>query len=410
MRYRRYDPERDRKDVYRIWLEVGWLEASEKNEAACYRFFDQSDVFVAEVHGEAEAMAATMPGDVRYLDEELSFCGVTAVATSRVARRQGFAGRLTAQAVASAAAEGVHVAGLGMFEQGFYNRLGFGTGSYEHWVHFDPGTLRVPRRARIPRRLSVADWEAIHASRLSRMRCHGSCNLLPDAATRSEMEFASNGYGLGYYDDPNGELTHHLWGQARGENGPYSVWWTSYRTYDQLLELLALLQGLGDQIHLVRMREMPGIQFQDLLAEPFKHRRVSARSEFENRMRAMAYWQVRICDLAGALAQTHLACEPVRFNLRLHDPIADYLDGDAPWRGLSGEYVVTLGPESAARAGTDAGLPVLVASVGAFSRMWFGVRPATTLAATDELAGPPDLLAALDEALRLPLPTFDWDF
>jgi len=38
------------------------------------------------------------------------------------------------------------------------------------------------------------------------------------------------------------------------------------------------------------------------------------------------------------------------------------------------------------------------------------VRPATGLAVTDALSGPPELLAALDETLRLPAPVTDWAF
>ncbi len=36
---------------------------------------------------------------------------------------------------------GAELAGLGMFEQGFYNKLGFGTLAYENWVSFDPANL-----------------------------------------------------------------------------------------------------------------------------------------------------------------------------------------------------------------------------------------------------------------------------
>jgi hypothetical protein len=42
--------------------------------------------------------------------------------------------------------------------------------------------------------------------------------------------------------------------------------------------------------------------------------------------------------------------------------------------------------------------------------LWLGVRPATGLAVTDELSGPPELLEALDWVLRLPDPKPDWDF
>ena len=99
----------------------------------------------------------------------------------------------------------------------------------------------------------------------------------------------------------------------------------------------------------------------------------------------------------------------VRFNLCLDDPIERYLNGGT-WRGVGGDYVVTLGGESHAAPGGEVALPTLAASVGAFTRLWLGVRPATGLAVTDDLAGPPDLLAQLDRVLCLPEPKPDWDF
>jgi hypothetical protein len=72
--------------------------------------------------------------------------------------------------------------------------------------------------------------------------------------------------------------------------------------------------------------------------------------------------------------------------------------------------VVTLGPSSGAEPGQDAALPTLSASVGAFTRLWMGVRPATSLAITDDLSGPRALLENLDWLLRLPAPKPDWDF
>jgi len=46
----------------------------------------------------------------------------------------------------------------------------------------------------------------------------------------------------------------------------------------------------------------------------------------------------------------------------------------------------------------------------AFSRLWLGVRSATRLSWTDELSASPDLLAKLDDVLRLPCPASDWDY
>jgi hypothetical protein len=258
--------------------------------------------------------------------------------------------------------------------------------------------------------VTADDWAAIHASRLARLRGHGGCNLLSPEITRGEMMWGKSCFGLGYYDGPDDELTHHLWCKAEGQRGPYSINWMSYQTTEQFLELMALLRNLGDQVRLVRMCEPPGIQLQDMLQQPFKHRQMTEKSKFEGRMRASAYWQMRICDLPGCLEQTHLRCDELRFNLKLTDPIERYLDDDTPWRGVGGDYVVALGPSSGAEPGVDDGLPTLTASLGAFTRLWLGVRPATGLAVTDELDGPPELLERLDWALLLPEPKPDWDF
>jgi hypothetical protein len=183
-----------------------------------------------------------------------------------------------------------------------------------------------------------------------------------------------------------------------------------FQTGEQFLELMALLKGLGDQVAMVSMQEPPGIQLQDLMKQPFKQIRMSSKSEFAAGLTAKAIYQYRICSLTACLERTHLNSEDVRFNLLLTDPIEAYLDAESPWNGASGEYVVSLGNFSGAERGTDDALPVLKASVGAFTRLWLGVRPATGLAVTDELSGPQELLEQLDETLRLPLPVNDWDF
>jgi len=49
--------------------------------------------------------------------------------------------------------------------------------------------------------------------------------------------------------------------------------------------------------------------------------------------------------------------------------------------------------------------------VGAFTRLWLGVRSATSLAVTDDLSGPQELLRELDDVLLcFPDPKWDWDF
>jgi hypothetical protein len=184
----------------------------------------------------------------------------------------------------------------------------------------------------------------------------------------------------------------------------------AYQTTDQFLELMALIKNLGDQIRQVWMREPSGIQLQDMLVQPFRYRQLTENAKFENRARASAYWQLRICDLPGCLAKTHLWDGELRFNLKLSDPIEKYLNDDSPWHGVSGDYVVTLGSSSGAEEGMNSSLPTLTASVGAFTRLWLGVRPATGLLATDNLSGPPEFLEKLDRVLCLPQPKLDWDF
>lgn len=407
MNDRIYDPARDREAALRIWRETGWVVPGKEGS------FDLSlgagRTLVADLNGAPECLVNTMPGTLRYLREDLRFSAVTAVTTSRLARKQGLARRLTARAVALDAAEGAHIAGLGMFEQGYYNQLGFGTGPYEHIVAFDPAQLNVRLRPRVPRRITADDWELVHAARLARVRDHGSITM-PAEMTRAELLRADNGFGLGYADGPNGELTHYFWCQTQAvERGPYFVSNMAYRTREQFLELLALIKSLGDQVRLVRMFEPPGIQLQDLLLHPFRQRALTHRSEFEAGIRAVAYWQLRILDLSACLERTHLRTGQARFNLRLGDPIAASLDEEAPWRGIAGDYLVTLGPVSGAEVGRDPRLPTLEASVGAFTRMWMGVRPATGLACTDDLRGPEALLQELDELLRLPPPHLGWE-
>ena len=139
-------------------------------------------------------------------------------------------------------------------------------------------------------------------------------------------------------------------------------------------------------------------------------RRNTERGKFANRHETMAHWQLRILDLAKCLAKTRLPGPELCFNLKLTDPVTEYLDGDNEWSGAGGDYVVTLGEDSSAEAGSSAALPTLQASVGAFSRVWCGVRSASVLSATADLRADPGLLRALDEKIRLPQPRPGWDF
>ncbi len=407
---RAYDAERDRDDLVRVWREVHWVTNDEQAKGAP-RFFENSRTDVVEVNGAAECQASSTDGTFRYQDTDLTMSAIVGVTTSRVARKQGLAQRVTAHRIAQDAATGVDISVLSMFEQGFYNRLGFGTGPYVHTQYFDPADLILDRPFRVPKRLTGDDWATIHAAMMNRRLTHGGCRLNEAALLQAELNDGGKYFILGYCDGPDGELTHFFWATDREEYGPCRVIMIAYQNHDQFLELLALMKSLGDQIRLFSLREPAEVQLQDLIKQPFRGQAISEKGSFKQTTSAVGYWQARICNLASCMAKTRLEGPQARFNLSLTDPIAQYLDADAPWRGLTGAYVITLGPESEAKSGTDPTLPTLTASVGAFTRLWLGVRPATGLAVTDDLHGPPELLSTLDRTLRLPVPDLcGWDF
>jgi predicted acetyltransferase len=406
--FRRYDPERDLDAVRRIWTETGWLEPGK--EKLMDMELAASTALVAELEGSAECLVLSAEGTVRHLRDDLPFWGVMGVTTSRVARKQRLASRLTAAALAEGATQGKAVAGLGMFEQGYYNRLGFGTGSYVHRILCDPTQLRVPVPDRVPRRLSADDWELMHNARLARWRCHGAVNFAAGGFTQAATAWPKHGFGLGF-EDADGTLTHHFWCATDNvARGPYGICWSAWQTPAQYLELLGLIRSFGDQVRSVRLTEPAGIQLQDLLDRPFREYEVREKGKFELRNDSYAFWQMRMLDVPTCLRATHLKAEPLRFNLTLTDPVEAFLDTDSAWRGCGGSYVVTLGPESSAVEGSEASLPTLDATINAFTRLWLGVRPASGLAVTEALCAPPELLEALDDALRIPQPLTDWEF
>ncbi len=403
------DPEKDRDSVIRIWKEIGWIEKGKED------IFDilleaEGGNYVAELKGTPECNVTTTTGNLRYMEDDLPLSVVASVLTSQVARRQGLAAKLTAKAIAESAEEGACLSGLGIFDQGFYNQLGYGTGSYENWVFFDPASLIVEKQVKIPTRITKEDWKAVHRSRLNRMKHHGMVDLTHDTDTRLEMIWPSNSFGLGYYDD-KGEISHHIYLRTKNlDQGPYTVQWMTYQNREQFMELMSVLKSLSDQVHMIIMRESPGIQFQDLLKRPFRHRRITKDSKYENKMVSSAYWQMRILDLDTCIRAFSYSGPPLRFNLSLHDPIENLVEKNASWKGISGDYTVSLGAESRLSQVKRRGLPTLKASVNAFTRMWLGVRYASALVMTDELEAPPSLLRELDQVIRLPRPHTDWDF
>lgn len=410
MKIRPFDSKKDLKDVSRIWREVGWLEGEKNDEKGLAAFLKDSFGFVAEHEGAAECAVFSQPGTIRHLENELRFSCVTAVTTSRIARRLGLASGMTASLVRKAADEGALVAGLGIFEQGFYDKLGFGSGNLEHIVTFCPADLVLPGKARIPVRLGIEDADRMHRNRIGRMTRHGACRITSPGFTQAEALWTGkSGFGLGY-EDENGELTHHIWfGKMTGENGPLRLEWLAFRTWEEFRELLLLIKGLGDQVWTVGMLQPAGVQLQDLFRGPIVSYHRTKGSDHVTMTRGMAWWQMRMIDVAGCFAATSLACDDIRFQLRVTDPIAEKLDAGG-WRGVAGDYVVSLGSQCGAEAGHEKSLPALETDVGTLTRIWLGVLPASGLAAIGRVKAPEELLAKLDRAFALPEPKPDWSF
>ncbi|MGV3759748.1 MAG: GNAT family N-acetyltransferase [Actinomycetota bacterium] len=390
----------DHDHVIRMWREVQWIDDSDRMADALRTFLGYGDAQVAVLDGEAEALVHRTPGTIRYEDQDLSLSAVTAVTTSPVGRNLGLATLMTSAAVAAAGAEGAAVAALGMFEQGFYDRVGFGSLGYTLQLVFDPGRLQVEVPAARPVRVRREDWRDLAALLARGHRSHGGVRLSPPEAIQAELAWFEDPYlGLGFRAE-DGRLRAAMVGTNASEYGPYRIALIAYETLEDLRDLLGLLRSLSAQIHRVALVEPAGVQVQDLLDRPL---RGSELLDLDRQPphTLMAWAQLRILDLETCAAARRWPGEPVSFDLVLHDPLTG---GDHPWPGLGGDHSITVGDPSSAVPGHRGGLPVLRAGIGAFSRLWFGVRPASGLAVTDDLDGPPELLAALDRALLLPPP------
>lgn len=385
--------------VQRIWKECGWVESDEE-ASKLEPFFSDAIGVVGTIDDVAESAATVHLGDMCYDGTDVRLAGVTSVTTSLIGRKQGLAKAATVETMALAVESGAAVGMLGIFEQGFYDLLGFGSGPYSVHYQFDPASLDVEYPGRVPVRLTTDDRDEIHEAFVARKRSHGGIRLDSAPLWDAELGWETPHFGLGYRDE-RGRLTHFLWGKTKGESGPYRVSFLCYQSNDQLMELLGLLRSIGDQVRAVDLMEPPEIQLQDLVRHPNRQRIVTRNTDYQVGGRVQAWWQARILDLETCVAARRWDGQPLRFNLELTDPLSEI---ELEWQGIGGSYVIDIGETSKTTVGTDPALPTLTASVNAFSRMWIGARPATSLALTSDLSGPDDLLAGLDDAFHLPTP------
>ncbi len=404
--FRVYNPEIDEDAVVRIWIECGWADWKKDKEGrkAFARWLNCGTADVAILRNTAECLVTTHKGSISMLDTELSFRAVSCVSTGRPMRKMGGSGELTAMTVARAAEEGDAVAGLGIFDQGYYDRLGFGNFPYAVHIHFDPRTLKVPPLKRPPIRITEEDLPRITANTRERRNHHGLVKFPQTDFAGLIIAEEAGSFGLGF-EDSEGKLTHHMWIKPKDSHGPYTVLWMVYRDHNEMLELLSVLKSLADQVNSVILREPWGLQFQDLLSRPFRTMNLTEEGKHESRIEALSFKQARILDMDLTLKALKLPGGSISFNLELTDPISEYLPKDTVWKGLSGSWTIEMGEaESSAKKGHTKGLPLMNASVNAFTRLIFGVATPTGLSVTDDLSAPEMLLTDLDARLRLPVP------
>jgi hypothetical protein len=354
-------------------------------------------------------LVLTHPGQVLIQNQDIEMSVVTGVLASRIARMQGHALKTTAVAIANSAEKGAAVSFLGIFDQGYYDKLGFGTLGYSRLSTIDPAKLKVPKLTRAPKRLTKKDGESIHACRRNRKRVHGGCNLDGDGVTSCELVWTENGFGLGF-ENKDGELTHFLWLIAKDEHGPYQCSFYCWQTHEQLIELFSVLKSLSDQVHSVRLGEPPGFQLQDFLDRPFATIRSRKNGIHDNAGNSAAWIQCRILDVPICIGALKLCGKSVSFNLVLTDAIEQYIPSDCSWKGVAGEWIVQLGEESNARRGADDSLPTLLCSVNDLSRLWIGASTAEALTTVGDLQADKELISRIDSIFSIPAPTLDWDF
>jgi len=387
--------------VARHWHEIGWLDDKESEKEMVKRTLLASSASVGLVDGEAEALSIWVPGLIRYLETDVRLCAITAITTSPVARRHKFASRLTARALAEGAASGSAVAVLGIFDQGFYDRLGFGTGAYDHQVTFDPALLDVEVPDRSPVRLTADDHAEIHELMMRRHRPHGGVVLDPAQPVEAVLSYIERGYGLGFRNE--GRLTHFFYVNAGDGKAPAQIRWYGYETPSQLLELLGVMKSLSDQMVSIRMIEPQPIQFQDYIRRPFRDHTRTRQSVHAHSIEALAWWQARILDVESCLTKVRWHDAPLALNLVVEDPAEQFLE-------VGGRYIARFDGTTTVEKGHDDELETLTCTVNCLTRWWLGVASAANLSLTGGFDASESVLAALDRGLHVPSPVTGWDF
>ncbi|MFP4363598.1 MAG: GNAT family N-acetyltransferase [Spirochaetia bacterium] len=412
MKIRKYNSEADFQDLWRIWQEIGWIDDSEQKKKALEAFAAGCTITAAEVNGKVESAVMTADAQLQHQEVSLPLSAVMTVTTSRILRKQGAAKKLLVKRLAEDAWKGAAAACLGIFDQGYYDKFGFGTGTYEHWVSFSPSSLNIKKKPTIPERLSAENFQEMHENLLKTKQNHGNMRVLPPEIVHGEVMFSKNGFGFGYRS-ADGTLTHHMWLSTENEDsGPYTVAWTAWNTWEELSDLLALLKSLEDQVHSIKMREPSLIQIQDFLDKPHFFKSITKQGSHENCITANAYWQLRMLDVKTCFQQVSLGGEPFSLIMKVTDPIEAFIPEDARgWRGCAGIYKLEIGKQNRCVKLEDSQAePELSITINDLTRLWIGAISAKGLTAEGRISVSDELLHKLSGAFLLPRPVREWDF
>ncbi len=411
-----FDFDRDIESVLRTWSETGWWDNEDDQKERISEYFKANDgrTVVGLIDGSAECAVHRALGTVRYDQSLLSLGCVTAVTTSRIARRRRLASRLTARTVAHLADEGCVVAMLGMFDQGFYDRFGFGTGPYENHAWIYPGALAIPADYRAPERLELdVDSEELHTAMTSRLDAHGGVVIGGERLTAAGMRVDGDIAIYGYRTD--GHISHFMAIVTTGEHGPDRITQWAYQTREQCLELLRLIQEWGDQVDVLRLTEPVWLQLQDFIVDPgAQFRRTRGSQTGALRIEADAWWQARIVDLPACIRAIHAVDDSFSVVVKVNDPVEAHLvdsgyDGD--WNGVGGTWSLSFGATHTVERVTGDEPIDLETTVNSLTRWWLGVLPASTLLAMGEFACTAETAERMDSLTgHLPTPQPGWDF
>ena len=162
-----YDEDLHRAGAQLVWHDCGWSDKVDECELLD-TFFKLGPSWVGIRDETVQSIVHTAAATIRYQETDIPLQAVTGVTTALQARRGGLAAKTLGHAMAAGVANGAIVSALGIFDQGYYDRLGYGSLDIMRFIRFDPKDIRGAAIHRSPHRFSESDIEDIHNARSRR--------------------------------------------------------------------------------------------------------------------------------------------------------------------------------------------------------------------------------------------------